>query len=170
MNTAPASRAGARALRTELARRKSPAQTKRMNELRSDARFQAGDIDAETEYYRIHFGTTLRNPKHLDAVVRRLRSAFTEDGVVAARAIENMLYADTWERDEYDLIPALRQLDIPTLVLGGDDDFVPEEVVRHIADAIPGARLAILADCGHFAYLEKPDEVRAIIAPFMMSQ
>ena len=169
MNSAPASRADAIALRGELTRRKSPAQIERMNELSSDLRFRAGDVDTDAQYYRIHFGTTLRNPEHLDALVRRLRSAFTEDGIAAAREIENRLYEDTWQRDDYDLIPALRQLDIPTLLIGGADDFVPCDVVDHIANAIPGSRLVRLADCGHFAYLEQPDEVRSTIAEFMAS-
>jgi proline iminopeptidase len=169
MNTAPASRADAIAFRDELARRRSPAQTKRRNELRSDPRFLAGDIDSEAEYYRIHFGTALRNPDQLDGVVRRLRSAFTEDGIVAARAIEDRLYDDTWARDEYDLIPALQRLDVPTLLIGGDHDFVPRELVERIANALPGSHLVILADCGHFAYLEQPDEVRRIIEGFMTS-
>ena len=169
MNTAPASHTDAGALRAELAHRKSPAQAKRMDELRSDPRFQAGDIDSEAEYYRIHFGTTLRSPDHLDAVIRRLRSAFNEDGIVAARAIEDRLYEDTWERDEYDLLPALRKLDIPTLVITGDNDFVPWEVIAHIAEAIRGSRVEVLADCGHFPYLEQPEATRTIIATFMTS-
>jgi proline iminopeptidase len=44
MNAAPASRADALTFRHELARRRSPAQAARMKELRSDPRFQAGDI------------------------------------------------------------------------------------------------------------------------------
>jgi proline iminopeptidase len=169
MSPAPASRADAAALRAELARRKSPAQTKRMTELRSDPRFRSGDIDSEAEYYRIHFGTTLRNPDWLDAVVRRLRSAFTEEGIVAARAIEDQLYEDTWERNEYDLIPALRQLDIPTLVMTGDNDFVPWEVTARIAEAIRGSRIEVLADCGHFPYLEQLEATRTIISSFITS-
>jgi proline iminopeptidase len=169
MNTAPASHIDAIALRAELARRKSPAQRARMDELRSDPRFQAGDIDAEAEYYRIHFGTTLRNPDHLDAVISRLRAAFTEDGIVAARAIEDRLYEDTWSRPDYDLIPALRQLDVPTLIIWGDDEFVPKDVIDHIADAIYGSRLVVVPNCGHFAYLEQPDQTRRVISEFMNS-
>ena len=167
MNSAPASRADAVALREELARRRSPAQSERMDELRSDPRFRAGDIESEAEYYRIHFGTALNNPDHLDVVVRRLRAAFTEDGVVAARAIEDRLYQDTWSRDQYDLIPALARLDIPTLILHGDHDFVPIDGINRIAEAIPGSRLVVLADCGHFAYLEQPDRTNATIAAFL---
>jgi proline iminopeptidase len=167
MNTAPASRTDAVAFRDELARRRSPAQTKRINELRSDPRFQAGDIDTEAEYYRIHFSTTLRNPDHLEAVLRRLRSAFTENGIVAARAIEDKLYAETWTSNHYDLIPALHRLDIPTLIIHGDTDFVPTDVARGIADAIPGSRLVVLPDCGHFAYLEQPDQTSTTITTFL---
>jgi proline iminopeptidase len=169
MNTAPASRADAIALREELARRKSPAQNARMIELRSDPGFQAGDVEAEAEYYRIHYSTTLRNPDHLEAVVRRLRVAFTDAGIVAARAIEDRLYEETWSRDEYDLIPALQRLDIPTLIIYGDNDFCPMVAVSHIAEAIPGSRFVVLPDCGHFAYLEQPDQTFAIIRAFLTS-
>ena len=167
MNSAPASRIDAIALREELARRRSPAQTERMNDLRSDPRFQAGDIDTEAEYYRIHFGTTLRNPDHLEAVVRRLRTAFTEIGIVAARAIEDKLYEETWSRNQYDLIPALHRLDMATLIIHGDADFVPIDVIRRIADAIPGSLLLVLSDCGHFAYLEQPEQARRSITAFL---
>jgi pimeloyl-ACP methyl ester carboxylesterase len=37
---------------------------------------------------------------------------------------------------------------------------------RH-AGAISGSRLIVLDDCGHFAYLEQPDRVRAAIAELL---
>ena len=58
----------------------------------------------------------------------------------------------------YNLLPALTRLRIPTLILHGDYDFVPVACAAHIAEAIPGARLVVLRDCGHFSYLERPDE------------
>lgn len=33
-------------------------------------------------------------------------------------------------------------------------------MATRIADAIPDARIALLRGCGHFAYLENPDQVR----------
>ena len=169
MNCAPASHDDVAALRDELARRRSPAQSARMNELRCDPRFQAGDIALEAEYYRIHYGTTLRNADQLDTVIRRLRSAFTPEGIVAARQIEDRLYDDTWVRDDYDLTPALSGLDIPTLVIHGDDDFVPIALVDRIAQAIPGALMTVLPNCGHFAYLEHLEQTCATIASFLTS-
>jgi proline iminopeptidase len=67
---------------------------------------------------------------------------------------------------EYDLLPKLARLSIPTLVIHGDYDFVPVECAAHISQAIPGARFALLKDCGHFSYLERPDEVREALADF----
>ena len=164
MNTAPASHAGVLALRRELKRRRSPEQSERMSALLSDPRYQAGDIDADLESYLIHFASTVREREQLERVVRRLRSAFTSEGIVAARAIEDRLYEQTWDAEDYDLIPQLNRLRIPSLIIHGDNDLVPIEVAREIANAIPGSRFIVLADCGHFAYLEQPDRVRTSIA------
>ena len=130
-----------------------------MSELLTDPQYRAGNIDADLEYYRIHFASTLREREELDRLISRLRSAFTSAGIVAARAIEDRLYAQTWDADDYDLRPRLNQLDIPTLIIHGDNDLVPTDVAREIADAIPEARFVVLADCGHFSYLEQTDRV-----------
>ena len=111
MNTAPASHDDAMVLRDELARRKTPEQLARMHALAADPGFLAGDPVPEAEYYRIHYGLTLRRQDHVDAVVGRLRAAFTPAGILAARAIEQELYDQTWSRDGYDLIPALERRD-----------------------------------------------------------
>jgi pimeloyl-ACP methyl ester carboxylesterase len=164
MNTAPVSHAGARALRRELERRRTPEQQRRMSELRTHPQFQAGDIDADREYYLIHFASTVRAREQLERIVLRLRSAFTSDSIVAARAIEERLYAQTWDRPDYDLIPYFARLQIPSLIIRGDNDFVPSDISSEIADALSGSRFITLADCGHFAYLEQFDRVRSSVA------
>ena len=170
MNTAPASHAGARALRHELERRRSPEQSQRMAALIAAPQYQAGDIDADREYYLIHFASTVRAREQLERLVGRLRSAFTSDSIVAARAIEHRLYEQTWDRPDYDLVPHLATLRIPSLIIHGDNDFVPNGVASEIADALSGSRFMTLADCGHFAYLEQFDHVRSSIAAFMAAK
>ena len=167
MNTAPASHQGMLELRRELAARRGPEGSRRMTELASDPAYRAGGVDAEAEYYRIHFGTTVPRREDLDEVIRRLRIGFTPAGIVAARAIEEALYADTWSADDYDLLPELRALPIPTLIIRGEDDFVPAGVVRAIAEALPMSQLIEIAESGHFTYLERPELVRAAIAEFV---
>ena len=92
---------------------------------------------------------------------------FTPQTVLLARDIERRLYEETWLRPEYDLVSRLRGLDAPTLVLHGDRDFIPSDVARHIAATMPQARLVVLPDCGHFACLERPEEVCEQPAAFL---
>jgi proline iminopeptidase len=73
---------------------------------------------------------------------------------------------DTWQKPGYDLLPKLRSLRIPTLVIAGDKDFFPLEVAAHIAAALPNAKLVTTRDCGHFAFLECPGEVRNALLDF----
>jgi pimeloyl-ACP methyl ester carboxylesterase len=86
--------------------------------------------------------------------------SFTEEGILKAREIEKRLYDETWLSCEYNLLPRLKQLHIPTLVIHGDYDLVPIECAAHIAGAIPEARLVLLRETGQFSFLESPDEVR----------
>jgi proline iminopeptidase len=74
--------------------------------------------------------------------------------------VEDRLMRDTWDVEAYDLLPKLRSLSIPTLVISGDHDFIPGEIAGHVAGAIPNTRLVMLKDCGHFVYMECADGVR----------
>ena len=158
VNTAPASAADNLVFREHLLRTRPARDVERMQALASSARYRAGDLEVEAEYYRLHYRVALRRPEHIDQVVGRLRTYFTEDSVLTARAIEDRLYDETWASDRFDLIPRLQALDVPTLVVHGADDFVPTALAGHIAEAIPRGRLVVLQECGHFAYLECPDE------------
>ena len=71
---------------------------------------------------------------------------------------------DTWGSPNYDLLPKLKSLKIPTLVIQSERDVIPAATAEHIAQAIPGARMVTLQNCGHFSYLECPDAVREQIA------
>jgi proline iminopeptidase len=159
MNTGPASYQDHQTFRRHLTGIRPPDDVDRMRSLAATAGFRAGNLDVESEYYRLHFRPTLRAPDLLDLLVARLRANFTPERVLAARAIEDRLYGQTWACPGYDLLPALRRLTVPTLVLHGEDDFIPVEVVARIAGAIPGARLVVLPQRGHFAYIEAPDAV-----------
>jgi len=155
-NTAPASGEDALVLRQHLLSIRPAADVERMEELRASPGYLAGSLASEAEYHRIHFRPTL-GPELLEQVVGRLRTHFTEERVLAGRAIEQRLYDHTWRVDGYDLVPRLRALEIPTLVLHGEHDFIPVALAARIAEAMPRARLVVLPGCGHFAYLESPD-------------
>jgi proline iminopeptidase len=134
--------------------------------LSASANYAVGDLETDAEYYRIHFRTALRQPENLERVIQKLRLNYTNEGILKARAIEARLMNETWLSSRYNLLPKLTQLDIPTLVLHGEDDFIPVACVARIAEALSAVRLVVLAQCGHFSYLECPDEVRKEILDF----
>lgn len=129
--------------------------------------FARGDLAAEADYYRAHFGATLVDAARLDDLVHRLRQDFSPADILKARAIEQRLYERTWLDPGYDRLVDLGRLHAPALVVHGDRDLIPLACATHVADAIPGARLVVLRDCGHFAHVERPAEVHREVADFL---
>ena len=166
LNTAPASHVDLLRFRQQ---RKAAEATSlaKMRAIANTREYADGDIERDFEYYRIHFSKALRRSDQLESVVRRLRSHFTPEDIVKARAIEDRLYAQTWLSREYDILARLRKLKMPTLVIHGDHDLIPLECVSNIAEAVSGSRLVVLSECGHFAYLERPAEVFNAIVDFL---
>jgi proline iminopeptidase len=66
-------------------------------------------------------------------VIKSLRLSFTKEGILKAREIEERLMNETWLSSECNLLPRLKGLSIPTLVIHGDYDFIPVECAAHIA-------------------------------------
>jgi proline iminopeptidase len=130
---------------------------------------EGDDLEARTDYYRIYFRSTLRSPELLDQLMENLQVGWAKEGIVKAEAIGDQLCHETYESTGYNLLPALTQLRIPTLIVHGDYDFVPIACATHIAEAIPVARLMVLRDCGHFSYIERPDAVRTALDDFVLA-
>lgn len=58
----------------------------------------------------------------------------------------------------------LSAITVPTLILCGQQDAVtPPDLHVEMADAIPGAKLALIDDCGHLSAMEQPQAVTAIM-------
>jgi proline iminopeptidase len=167
MNTAPASHDDYMLCRQEILSLRSSDDLRQMDSIKASAPYKEGDPDAVAAYYRIHFRPTIRRQEHLDRIVGQLRGSFTREGILKARAIEERLMDDTWHSDEYDLLPSLEQVTTTTLIIHGEHDFIPAECAVHIAERIPGARYILLQGCGHFSYLDCPDEVRREISSFI---
>jgi proline iminopeptidase len=139
----------------------------KMQAIAATTAYARGDIDAEAEYYRLHFARALQRAGDVDIVVRRVRSHFTPDDIVKARAIEERLYDETWRRPDYDVVARLRASRVRTLLVHGERDLVPVECARRIADGLPDATCVVLDRCGHFSYLERPGEVKAAVTRFV---
>jgi 3-oxoadipate enol-lactonase len=57
---------------------------------------------------------------------------------------------------------------LPTLVIvGADDVATPPNQAERIAERIPGARLGLIADCGHTSTLEQPAVITSLLEGFL---
>jgi len=171
MNPAPAS-ANDFALLRKVYVEKLGADMDRQKEIMATAAYKMGEPETVAARYRVHFTHALKRPEDYETLMARMKAGFIsqgKDGILKAWAVEDRLMRDTWQIDGYDLLPKLRSLTIPTLVIYGDHDFIPGEIAAHIAQAIPNARLVTMKDCGHFAYLECPVDVRTAIDDFFRS-
>jgi proline iminopeptidase len=169
MNPAPASASDVTVLRTAYLAQLG-ADMDRQREILNSPAYKSGDPEAVAARYRIHFKFALARPADYEKLMTTMHAAFVSqggDGIVKARAVEDRLMADSWNVPTYDLMPRLRSLKIPTLVIAADHDFIPIDIARHVASAIPNAQLVTLAGCGHFAYLECPADVRRVIRDFV---
>jgi len=168
MNPAPASAADVPILRRFYLQKLGPDMARQVAIVKSAA-YLEGDPEAVSARYRIHFRPALARLEDYEKLMATMKAGFVsqgKDGIVKARAVEDRLMQDTWERTGYDLMPKLTALKMPSLVIWGDHDFIPIEIATHIAGAIPNARLVTLKDCGHFAYMECPSDVRTALSGF----
>jgi len=61
----------------------------------------------------------------------------------------------------------LRGLDLPALVIVGDEDATtPVAEAQAMVDALPDARLAVIAKAGHYSAVEAPEEFAAALTEF----
>ena len=146
LNPAPASHDDAVLLRDHLHRLRPARDVERMQAISATDRYQQGDIDAEAEYYRIHYRPALRSPEQIatssPGCVRTSpskgssRRGGSRTGCTPRRG--------RWRATTS--FPGFGEAAIPTLVVHGADDFIPFEVSEHIAQAVPGALLRVLPE------------------------
>jgi pimeloyl-ACP methyl ester carboxylesterase len=85
--------------------------------------------------------------------------ANSEDGIVGAL---------TAMRDRPDSTPLLAEIDVPTLIIHGEEDqLIPVAEAQATQGAIPGAELVIIPAAGHLPNLEQPDVFNDAVRGFL---
>ena len=59
-----------------------------------------------------------------------------------------------------DSVATLATINVPTLLVAGDEDSIPLSEFELMRHHISGSRLQVIPQAGHYAALEKPTEVR----------
>jgi proline iminopeptidase len=172
MNPGPASEADYKQLRNDWLEKRAE-DMERRKAIAATAAYKEADPDAVVAYYRIHFKPALARPDDYEKLITRMQASFIRQGsagIIKARAVESRLMTETWASPGYDLLPRLKSLRIPTMVITGDHEFIPSSTAEHISQSIPNARMVTLKDCGHFSYLESPVAVHEQIDALLRSK
>ena len=102
---------------------------------------------------------TLANKKAIVEYVRDIMLESSPDGVVAALGAM---------RERPDSTPLLREIMVPTLVVGGAEDAISTpEVMGAMAEKIPDAQHLTLEEAGHLSNLEVPERFNAALRGFL---
>jgi proline iminopeptidase len=70
---------------------------------------------------------------------------------------------------DWDLRARLRDLQVPVLVVHGERDAIPMDLVEEWTTSLPHAQLLRVPDAGHFAYVEQPKIVWPAVERFLGS-
>jgi pimeloyl-ACP methyl ester carboxylesterase len=80
----------------------------------------------------------------------------------------DVLYGDLYACDRMDIEAQVGSIAIPALVVCGEDDkMTPPDMSRFIADAVPGAKLALIGGAGHYVMRERPEAFNSALAAFV---
>ena len=67
----------------------------------------------------------------------------------------------------YTLVEEMKRINVPTLIITGDEDWpclLPGILMKQ---SIPSAALAVMPNCGHAINIEEPDEYNRIVGEFL---
>jgi pimeloyl-ACP methyl ester carboxylesterase len=104
--------------------------------------------DADFQAMRDAYAAVAPDPSHFDALMEKTSKLVNDDFV-------------GWTADD------LRAVEIPTLVLVGDNDFVRVSDAVEAADLLPHGQLGVLPATTHMDMTRSPERILAMIVPFL---
>ncbi len=125
-----------------------------------------GDFTAKgAEYLRATVGDPVAARKWLSRTFWREPDARVLDrlGVAAATTPRNVALESFESWANADFAEVTKSISAPAIVVGPEHDN-PEMYERKVAALLPTARFIVLPDCGHYAILEQPKAIAAIIS------
>jgi pimeloyl-ACP methyl ester carboxylesterase len=115
-----------------------------------------------------HFEETVRTITRF-AYSRRTSSDLVEMGISEMmRCRPEVLYGDFLACDRFDIMNEVEKINLPTLVLCGDEDeLTPVKYSQFIHTRIKGSRLEILSHAGHMMMIESPEAFNEAVGKFI---
>jgi len=117
------------------------------------------EVLIELQMWRLLARVTLEKNEEVVEEVRDMILESSPGGVVAALGAM---------RERPDSTPLLEEIEVPTLVIGGEEDGISSpEVMGAMAEKIPDSRHVTLPRAGHLSNLEAPEGFNAALREFL---
>ena len=117
------------------------------------------------EYWGIALRPRVADPARVASTIRSDLCASDPRGLRYGLATTNRIVFRSY--GDWDLRPALRTLQVPTLVVHGEEEAIPMDMVEEWVQVMPHARLLKVPGAAHFTYAERPDLVWPAVEAFL---
>ena len=140
--------------------------TQRAKSADANRRLAAGNNvrQACTDYWAIALRPRLADPDRTFSQLRSDLCASDPDGIRYGLTTTNRLVMASY--GDWDLRPSLASLQVPTLIVHGEEDAIPIDLVSEWT-AIPNSRLVRVPHAAHMLYAERPDVVWPEVERFL---
>jgi len=122
----------------------------------------SGDPDTTIRFFKTMFGPYCADPDHVNRIDFRA-SAEANRNWTRTYAI----FRENFFSKSFDFHSRLNLLSCETLIVTGGRDLILPYTSECLHKSIPGSKLAVIENCGHFPFAEKPDELFQIVNGFL---
>ncbi len=121
--------------------------------VRESPEFAQGDPIALKKYCKILFEKYFYHPANAQLLNLSFDPETSKNGSKVSELFTQNLFLKP-----HNIHDQLKQLKVPTLIIHGDSDPIPLSIAQRLHEDIKGSQYFLLKHCGHFPYVETPDE------------
>lgn len=136
--------------------------SKRLEKISATPEFKNATSTSIRKYLELLFSVYCYNSKDSKKLSLNFMPNSTRSGFKVTD-----IFMQTYFKNPYDLRPELKKLKTPTLIIHGDHDIVPVKLAKELNNSIPNSKLVIIENCGHFPYIEQPQEFFENLSKFL---
>jgi proline iminopeptidase len=145
-----------------LAQRMSKKDSLKQQAIRNSALYEENKPEAIEQLLILSF----RNQFYDSTLADRLEFYIPDDYMSRSQQFGNIMV----DIAEYDLHDTLSSVEVPTLLIYGEDEPATTLSGEKLDAAIPNSKFTVIKESGHFPFIEKPDQFFSELRSFLKTQ
>ena len=133
-----------------------------LDRIRDSKPFQEHNPSTVEAFYTLVVSAQVSNP----ADAKKIQVNFSEEAARNIATVNPTLFGELFS-NPFNLYSELKKIHVPTLVLHGEEDFIPQTSARKIQAALPEASYIEIVDAGHYPFAEKEHETLSTVSDFL---